>query len=110
MWPEGGEKKVYPWHAGSAITPPDQYFHQHFNLGTKAARYFALHPPVQFIGKDEDESGNAKESNINYPNEEPWIREYFEEELAKRGLKTDMPEAAYTDLDYVFKAAPTASQ
>jgi hypothetical protein len=110
MWPEGGEKKIYPWHEGSAITPPDQYFHQHFNLGTKAARYFALHPPVQFIGKAEDEAGDAKESNINYPDEEPWVREYFEEQLAKRGLKSDMPDEAFQDPDYVFKVASTSSQ
>ena len=109
MWPQGGEKKVYPWHEGSAITPPDQYFHQHFNLGTGAARYFALHPPVQFIGKGEDEEGNATESNINYPDEEPWIREYFEEELAKRGLKSDMPQEAYEDPGYVFKKGATKS-
>jgi len=109
MWREGGEKKIYAWHEGSAITPPDQYFHQHFNLGNKAARYFALHPPVQFIGKEEDEQGNAEGVNIEYSEEEPWIREYFESELAKRGLKSDMPEAAYQDPDYTFKAAPTAS-
>ena len=59
MWPDGGEKKVYPWHEGSALTPPNQWWHQHFNVGGKPARYFALHPPVQFLGKDEDESGNA---------------------------------------------------
>jgi hypothetical protein len=79
-------------------------------LGTKAARYFALHPPVQFIGKAEDEAGDAKESNINYPDEEPWIREYFEEQLAKRGLKSDMPDEAFQDPDYVFKVASTSSQ
>jgi gentisate 1,2-dioxygenase len=111
MWPPDGdgEKKIYPWREGSAITPPNQYFHQHFNLGGKAARYFALHPPVQFIGKEEDESGDSKESNINYPDEDPWIRQYFEEELEKRGLKSDMPEVAYQDPEYIFKTASTAS-
>ena len=102
-----------PWQRGSLYLPTqdaeNEYFHQHFNLGNKAARYFALHPPVQFIGKEEDEQGNAEGVNIEYSEEEPWIREYFESELAKRGLKSDMPEAAYQDPDYTFKAAPTAS-
>jgi gentisate 1,2-dioxygenase len=110
MWPmNGGEKKVYPWHEGSAITPPDQYYHQHFNLGDRAARYFALHPPVQFLGKEEDDDGNAKGSDISYTQEDPWIREYFEEQLAKRGLKSDMPDEVYTNENFTFKTASTAS-
>ncbi len=109
MWPKGGEKMVFPWHEGSAITPPDQWYHQHFNLGTTPARYFAMHPPVQFIGKEEDEKGNAEGENIEYVDEDPWIRQYFEEELAKRGLKTAMPEECYTNPNFKFKAAATAS-
>ena len=65
---------------------------------------------MQFIGKAEDESGDAKESNSNYPDEEPWNREYFVEQLAKRGLKSDMPDEAFQDPDYVFKVASTSSQ
>jgi gentisate 1,2-dioxygenase len=110
MWGEGGEKKIYPWHEGSAVTPPDQYFHQHFNLGNAAARYFALHPPVQFLGKDEDEKGNAEGVNIEYVDEDPWVRQYFEEELAKRGLESRMPDEVYTNPDFTFKTASTASK
>ena len=110
MWPQnGGEKIVYPWHEGSALTPPDQYFHQHFNLGEKAARYFALHPPVQFLGKEEDEQGNAEGENIEYVNEDPWIRQLFEEELAKRGLESRMAPEVYTDPNFTFKTASVAS-
>lgn len=105
MWPDGGEKTVYPWQEGSALTPPDQWWHQHFNLGERSARYFALHPPVQFIGKDDSDGGDAKESNIEYADEDPWVRELFEEQLSKRGLKTAMPEECYTNPDYVFKTA-----
>ena len=108
MWPEGGEKKVYPWHEGSALTPPDQWFHQHFNLGAKPARYFALHPPVQFIGKEEDAEGNAEGVNIEYVDEDPWLRELFEGELAKRGIESAMPRECYTDSNFKFKTAATA--
>ena len=111
MWPEGGEneKRVFPWHEGSAVTPPDQWFHQHFNLGDKSARYFALHPPVQFLGKDEDEAGNAEGVNIEYVDEDPWMRQLFEEELAKRGLESRMSPEVYTDRDYKFKTASVSS-
>ena len=108
MWPEGGEKQVYHWREGSALTPPNQWFHQHFNVGGKPARYFALHPPVQFIGKEEDESGNSVDNNIEYTEEDPWIRELFAEELAKRGLESDMPPQAYVDPDFRIKTAATS--
>lgn len=108
MWPQGGEKTVYPWHEGSAITPPDQWYHQHFNTGTIPARYFALHPPVQFIGKDEDDSGNSKDDNIEYTQEDPWIREFFAEELAKKGLEAHMPPECYVDPNFSFKTAKTS--
>jgi hypothetical protein len=42
---------------------------------------------------------------IEYPNESPWIRQHFEEELAKRGLTTLMPEEAYRDPNYKWQTA-----
>ena len=32
---------------------------------------------------------------IEYPDEDPWIRQTFEAELAKRGLTSLMPDEAY---------------
>jgi hypothetical protein len=109
MWKEGGEKTVYPWNEGAAITPPDQWFHQHFNTGEIPARYFALHPPVQFIGKDDDDGGDARDNNIEYVDEDPWVRQLFEEKLAEKGLKTAMPDECYTNPDYVFKPGKTSA-
>ena len=43
------------------------------------------HPMFQFI----------LDEQISYPEEEPWIRQKFEEELARRGLTSDIPEEAY---------------
>lgn len=37
---------------------------------------------------------------IEYPQEEPFIRQKFEAELAQRGLKSIMPEIAYQDPNY----------
>ncbi len=44
--------------------------------------------------------GDLANQQIAYPDEEPWIREKFEEELAKRGLKSDIPEEAYMNRNY----------
>ena len=40
---------------------------------------------------------------VEYPSEESWIREMFEEELGKRGLESLMPEGAYQDPHYKWE-------
>jgi len=99
MWEEGKKKVVVPWHECSAFVPPNRWFHQHFNTGATPARYLALHSPMQFYGHAEKVEDRAKDQ-IEYPDEDPWIREKFEEELGKRGLKSLMPDEAYTNRDY----------
>jgi mannose-6-phosphate isomerase-like protein (cupin superfamily) len=104
MWEEGKEKIVCPWHECSMLVPPNRWFHQHFNAGGTMARYLALHPPMQFHGHAEKVEDRAKDQ-IEYPNEDPFIRKKFEEELAKRGVKSLMPDEAYTNPDYEWSKA-----
>jgi quercetin dioxygenase-like cupin family protein len=99
MWPEGGEKVIAPWHEGSMFTPPDRWFHQHFNVSVEPARYLALAPLPQFSGHSEKVEDRRRDQ-IEYPYEESWIREKFEEELDKRGLESLMPHEAYTNPDF----------
>ncbi len=99
MWPEGQEKVVVPWHEGSMFVPPDRWYHQHFNVSVTPARYMAFHAMSQ-VGGGAERVMDPKRDQIEYPNEEPWIREMFAEELSKRGLKSLMPEEAYTNPDY----------
>lgn len=104
MWEEGKEKIICPWHECSMLVPPNKWFHQHFNAGGENARYLALHPPMQFHGHAEKIEDRAKDQ-IEYPNEDPWIRKKFEDELGKRGLKSIMPDEAYTDPNYEWSKA-----
>ncbi len=99
LWEDGKEKIVAPWHEGSMFVPPNKWFHQHFNAGGTPARYLALHPPRQFRGHAEQIEDRAKDM-IEYIAEDPWIREKFEGELAKRGLTTLMPADAYSAESY----------
>ncbi len=99
MWPEGQDKVVVPWHEASLFTPPGGWFHQHFNLGSGPGRYLALHPLPQFAGYSEAVADRSRDQ-IEYPDEDPWIRQKFEEELAKRGMTSIMPEEAYRDRDF----------
>ncbi|MBI2988732.1 MAG: cupin domain-containing protein [Deltaproteobacteria bacterium] len=94
LWEEGKEKIVAPWHEGSMFVPPNRWFHQHFNVGATPARYLALQPPRQFRGHAEKIEDRAKDE-IEYCDEDPWIRRKFEEELGKRGITSLMPEEAY---------------
>jgi mannose-6-phosphate isomerase-like protein (cupin superfamily) len=101
MWLEGGERIVVPWQEAALFVPPDRWFHQHFNLGSKAARYLALHPPMQFAGYAEKVEDRARDQ-IEYVAEDPWVRETFEAELAAKGLTSLVPDEAYKDPDYVW--------
>jgi len=99
MWPEGADKVVVPWHEASVFVPPDRWFHQHFNVGGDPARYLAFHGPQQGQGQRAEQVMSARDQ-IEYPEEDPFIREKFESELAARGLTTLMPSQAYSEPDY----------
>jgi len=99
MWEEGKDKVVAPWKPGSLITPPNKWFHQHFNVGKLPARYLAFHPPMQFDGHAEKVEDRRRDQ-IEYVAEEPAMRERFEEELSKRGLTSLIPDEAYKDPEY----------
>jgi oxalate decarboxylase/phosphoglucose isomerase-like protein (cupin superfamily) len=101
MWEEGKDKVIAPWKPGSLITPPNKWFHQHFNVGQAPARYLAFHPPLQFDGHAEKVEDRARDQ-IEYVDEDPAVRERFEGELAKRGMRSEIPAEAYTDRNYQF--------
>src|SRR5262249_46141573 len=90
MWEEGKEKVIVPWQEGSMLTPPDRWYHQHFNISGEPARYMALHPPKQFSGHAEKVEDRVGEQ-IEYPDEDPEIRARFESELSRRGLTSLIP-------------------
>lgn len=108
MWPEGGERVVIPWHEASLFTPPNRWFHQHFNAGTAPARYLAMHPAPAFRGLL-DETVDAGRDQLEYHQEDPWIRQKFAEELAKRSTSSLMPEECYQDPNYKWSFKGTYS-
>ena len=100
MWPEGREKVYLEWHEASVFVPPNLWFHQHFNPSQGPVRYLAFHAPRHTRpSRDRPDPANQ----IEYPNEDPWIRQTFEEELGKRGLESLMPAEAYLDADYQWE-------
>ena len=110
LWEEGKEKIVVPWQEASAFVPPNRWFHQHFNVGGARARYLALHPPTQFHGYTDESVGDLSNDQIEYADEDPWIREKFQEELAKRGMTSLMPDEAYKNRDYQWDYRSAAAE
>jgi quercetin dioxygenase-like cupin family protein len=103
MWPysagphpytDGKRNQVVkvPWHEGSVFVPPEMWFHQHFNTGTKPAVYLAL----TYAGRNYVVRGLGYEKNraafipmkdggtlISADQQDPLIKKEFEEERAK---------------------------
>ena len=99
MWPEGDEKIMIPWHESSVFVPPNRWFHQHFNVGNTPARYLAFHA-LPGLSTYSERVDDLARDQIEYPDEDPWIRQTFEAELAKKGLTSRVPEGAYLDRAY----------
>ena len=99
MWEEGHEKVFIPWHEASVFVPPNRWFHQHFNVGGDPARYLAFHAPR---GTGQSERVDRARDQIEYTEEDPFIRQKFEAELGERKLTSLMPDEAYKDRDYQF--------
>src|SRR6202795_1315498 len=103
MWPEGEKPKRYEWREGTLITPPNMWFHQHFNTGTTPARYLAFKQegvairnaqgvPKAWISK------RLGGDQIDYADESTEVRQMFADSLAKHGLKSRMEEAYKAEL------------
>jgi hypothetical protein len=75
------------------ISPPDQWFHQHFNTSERETRYLAIrwNSKKYKVFKDiVDRSVKEGGTQIEYEDEDPKIRRDFEAELAKRGIQSRM--------------------
>ena len=98
MWPEGEEPKRYEWHPGSMITPPNMWYHQHFNKGTTPARYLAFKYEGVAIRNAQGVpkawiSRRIGGHQIDYADESPQVRTTFAEALAESGLESCMAES-----------------
>jgi oxalate decarboxylase/phosphoglucose isomerase-like protein (cupin superfamily) len=92
------------WKPGSVYCPPGGWFHQHFNTGPQSARHLAIrygsrvHPIGFKIADKRSEDGvyiDVKRGGtlIEYADEDPRIRQHYEDELRKTGVRCEMPTA-----------------
>lgn len=103
MWPEGAEPQRFEWQEGSMTIPPNMWYHQHFNTGDTPARYLALKYEGVAIRNEQGVpkawiSRRLGGDQIDYTDEDPRIRQWFEADLAKVSLESRMGEAYQNDL------------
>jgi hypothetical protein len=91
--PTRDKPQIFYWQEGSMFTPPDHWFHQHMNVLDKPSRYLTFHPARQI-------QPLYNGGNVPFVEEHSVVRETFEAELAKRGLKSQMPPEIYADPDF----------
>jgi mannose-6-phosphate isomerase-like protein (cupin superfamily) len=89
-----------PWGPNAVYTPPDNWYHQHFNTGSVPARHIALHSGLnrsvpRKVGNVEDFVVFVSERDggvlIRYEDEDPQIRWDFVAELARNNVQCVMP-------------------
>jgi hypothetical protein len=94
-----------PWGRGSIYSPPSEWFHQHFNIGTEPAQLLAVRGGQPFsaalLGADVSDYHPAQYGTeeggtiLEYENEDPAIRRHYEAMLKERGVASAMPPEVY---------------
>ena len=98
LWEEGEEQRKVDWKPGSVVVPPERWFHQHFNTGTRPARYLALrwgskrYPVFRDWGIDKSVRDGGDQ--IEYDDESAFVRTAFEEALRESGAVSQMDKVA----------------
>ena len=93
------------WREGSIYSPPSGWYHQHFNTGPSKARHLAVRTGSRLnvlgftLPAKRQEDGvylTAKQGGtlIDYDDEDPKIRDRYEEALKRSGVVSQMPPRA----------------
>lgn len=108
LWLEGqtlDEAVRFDWKPGTVYAPPDEYFHQHFNLADEPSRYLALsfggirYPTLEakkHMYQNLDVAAKDGGTQIDYEDEDSRVYERFVAELAGAGAELTMPRPSYT--------------
>jgi hypothetical protein len=93
MWKEWKKKIKVDFQRGTIYCPPEGWWHTHCNTGDQTVRQIALRCGIGGVGKIYRQRLGTREGGdmLELEDEEPEFRKIFEEELAKRGLRSNMP-------------------
>jgi len=96
IWKEESEKIRVDWKKGSIFSPPEGWFHVHFNTCGEPVRQVALRYGGLGTGKIYKPGLDMKHGGdqVEYEDEPPEIRKIYEQELSKKGLQMKMSPVA----------------
>ncbi len=93
------------WGPRSIYSPPDAWYHQHFNVDKGPARHLAVYsgtestaPGYQYnLGEDFSGMVSFKDGGtlVDYEEEDPQVRKDFEKVIAEKGIPLQMPPVTY---------------
>jgi len=98
---ETGTKNVHriDWHSGTMTSPPEWWYHQHFNLGKEPALAVALHFNIRISQVEGDFLQFTRTSlkEIPFDKEDPELRAQYIREIEKVGVPFGMEETYRLD-------------
>jgi len=95
-----------PWGRGSIYSPPNEWFHQHFNTGNEPARHLAIRGGNLFTlsmlgGADGTHANMISTAEggtlLEYEDEDPLVRRRFRSALTANGVDNKMPDELYEE-------------
>jgi quercetin dioxygenase-like cupin family protein len=96
-WKDGKGDKVtrVDWEEGTLLIPPIQWYHQHFALGPQNAKFIMLGstPSNEKYRITTRVLSQGEGHMILFRDEDPYVRQLFEKEMARIGAKVVMPPA-----------------
>lgn len=103
LWNEGDrELRRFDWQPGHVHVPPENMFHQHFNLSARPSRYLAIglgsnRYPFTASARRTKSGGSSTSvkaggDQIEYEDQPPAIHPLYQEEMRKAGVEIRMPE------------------
>lgn len=94
-WADGNADQVHrtDWEPGVLFVPPTQWYHQHFNNGKDPARFIRLGGPPgnETFPVTAEGLTTGDNTQIQFKDEAPEVREMFQVELTRTGAKMAMP-------------------
>ena len=90
MWYDWDKKVKADFQRGTIYCPPEQWWHTHCNTGSQPVKQIALRCGIPGIGKIYQQRLGIKKGGdmLEREDEPPQVRKLFEDELAKKGLKS----------------------
>jgi hypothetical protein len=90
---KGDQVQKIDWEEGTVLIPDIQWYHQHFATGPAHAKFIKLgsSPGNTKYQITTDVLYGGARHMISFAEEDPYVRQLFEKELAKNGMKIIMP-------------------